>query len=87
MKPLTSFANGSNHNSQKPTAKVKPQIKCMTSPSHDAPPSIMQRGSSRGSNVSRMNDLDDISLTDPMPVRRSVNAANTSKDCFIRPAF
>lgn len=82
MKPLTSFASGNHLKSQKPTAKVRPQMKCMTSPSQEAPPNILQRSNSRGSsNVSRMNDLDDISLTDPMPVNR--NTSSTGKTLTI----
>ena len=76
MKPLTSFGNGSSQKSQKPTAKVKPQMKCIASPSQELPPSILQRSNSRGSNVSRMNDLDEISLTDPLPVTRNANPPN-----------
>ena len=76
VKPLTSFVSGNSHRSQKPTAKVKPQMKCMSSPSQEMPPNILQRSNSRGINMSRMNDLDEISLSDPLPVNRNVNAAN-----------
>merc|ERR1712141_9109 len=76
MKPLTSFGSGNNQKFQKPTAKVKPQMKCMTSPSQELPPTILQRSNSRGSNTSRMNDLDEISLTDPLPLARNSNPMN-----------
>jgi len=76
VKPLTSFVSGNSQRSQKPTAKVKPQMKCISSPSQEMPPNILQRSNSRGINLSRMNDLDEISLSDPLPVNRNVNAAN-----------
>ena len=83
MKPLTSFGSGNNQKFQKPTAKVKPQMKCMTSPSQELPPTILQRSNSRGSNTSRMNDLDEISLTDPLPLARNSNPMNPGNVVFI----
>ena len=76
VKPLTSFASANSQKSQKPTAKVKPQMKCMTSPSQELPPNILQRSNSRGNSISRMNELDDISVTDPLPVSRNAKATS-----------
>ena len=83
VKPLTSFGNGNSQKFQKPTAKVKPQMKCMASPSQELPPTILQRSNSRGSNASRMNDLDEISLTDPLPLARNANPVNQGNVFFI----
>ena len=46
-------------------------MKCVVSPLDEPAPVTLQRSNSRGGSMSRMNDLDDISLTDPLPLSRS----------------
>eukprot|EP00795_Rhopilema_esculentum_P012807 gene12807-3546_t len=77
VKPVTAFAKGNPMKSQKPTAKVKPQMKCVVSPTVEAQPIIQQAADGRPSSLSRMNDLDDISLTDPLPLPINSGAGTT----------
>ena len=80
VKPVTAFAKGNPVKSQKPTAKVKPQMKCVVSPTAEAQPIIQQAADGRPSSLSRMNDLDDISLTDPLPLPINNGAGTTGRN-------
>ena len=66
---MASFNKANGTKNQKPTAKVKPQMKYVVP---DDFPSVSELRTVLDSNSrSRMNDLDDISISDPLPINRS----------------
>ena len=76
IKPVFTRVGGQKN--QKPTAKVKPQMKYVA---QELSTAATSRNSSVNASLrSRMNDLDDISLSDPLPLTRSTSALSANID-------
>eukprot|EP00794_Sanderia_malayensis_P016560 gene16560-18237_t len=81
VKPVTAFSKvNEGQKSQKPTAKVKPQMKFIVAEEFPAvnaanPSTNIASGMAitTAATRSRMNDLDDISISDPLPLNRSLS--------------